>query len=289
MSEQAGLAAAFEMHRKHLQSVAYRMLGSWSEAEDAVQETWLKLGRVDSKEIENMGGWLTTVVSRVCLDQLRSRKSMREDSLEGYLPEIASNQANIGDPEQEAVLADSVGIALLVVLGNLSPAERITFVLHDVFAMPFHEIAPIIGKSDAATRQLGSRARQRIRGAKATSEVDLNLQRDIVQAFLAAAHTGDFDALVSALDPDVVLRDDRQSASSRVTRGAAALAKQISGRAQKAAQLALVNGSVGIIVAPQGKLMYILQFSMHNGKIAEVDLISDPARIRRLELSVLSD
>ncbi|PUA36922.1 RNA polymerase subunit sigma-70 [Paenibacillus elgii] len=289
MNEQVGLANTFEAHRNHLQAVAFRLLGSLSEAEDAVQEAWLRLSRADGKGIENMGGWLTTVVSRICLDMLRSRKSRREESIETHLPDTFTSQENIIDPEQEAVLADSVGIALLVVLGNLNPAERITFVLHDVFAMPFTEIAPIVGKSESATRQLASRARRRIRGAKAMPEADFDHQRNVVQAFLAAAHSGDFDTLVAALDPDVILRDDRQTGSSRVTRGAVSLAKQVSGRAQKAAQLALVNGQVGIIAAPRGRLLYVLQFTVNHGKITEVDLISDPERISQLDLAVLGD
>ncbi|MCP3776305.1 sigma-70 family RNA polymerase sigma factor [Paenibacillus sp. MZ04-78.2] len=289
MNEQVELANTFEAHRNHLQAVAYRLLGSLSEAEDAVQEAWLRLSRADGRSIENMGGWLTTVVSRICLDMLRSRKSRREESIETHLPHTVTSQENIIDPEQEAILADSVGIALLVVLGNLNPAERITFVLHDVFSMPFTEIAPIVGKSESATRQLASRARCRIRGAKAMPEADFDRQCDVVQAFLAAAHSGDFDSLVAALDPDVILRDDRQTGSSRVTRGAVALAKQVAGRAQKAAQLALVNGQVGIIVAPRGRLLYVLKFTMNHGKIAEVDLISDPEGMSQLDLAVLGD
>jgi RNA polymerase sigma-70 factor (ECF subfamily) len=209
--------------------------------------------------------------------------------MEALLPVAFTGQEDRVDPEQEAILADSVGVALLVVLGNLKPAERITFVLHDVFAMPFHEIAPIVGKSEAATRQLASRARHRVREAKVKQEVDLTLQRDVVQAFLAAAHAGDFDALVAALDPQVLLRDDRQTGSSSVTRGAVALANQISGRARKSAQLALVDGKVGIIVAPQGRLLYVLQFAMRHGKITEVDLVSEPERISRLDLAILND
>lgn len=289
MSDQIWLANRFEAHRKHLQAVAYRMLGSLNEAEDAVQESWLRLSRAEASGIENMGGWLTTVVSRICLDMLRSRKSRREESIEAQASDAITSQENIIDPEQEAVLADSVGIALLVVLGNLNPAERITFVLHDVFALPFNEIAPIVGKSEVATRQLASRARQRVRGAKAVGEVELDQQRGVVQAFLAAAHAGDFDTLVAALDPDVILRDDRQTGSARVTRGAVALAQQVSGRAQKAAQLALVNGTVGIIVAPQGKMLYVLKFTMNQGKITEVDLISESERISQLDLALLND
>ncbi|WP_409345363.1 sigma-70 family RNA polymerase sigma factor [Paenibacillus sp. MBLB4367] len=290
MSEYTGLAERFETHRNHLQAVAYRMLGSLSEAEDAVQESWLRLNRSDTSDIGNLGGWLTTVVSRVCLDMLRSRKSRCEESIETALPEKLASNKEGSDPEKEALLAESVGLALLVVLDTLNPAERVTFVLHDIFAMSFTEIAPITGKSEVALRQLASRARRRVQGAGkvAGSLTDLARNRKIIDAFLAAAHAGDFDKLVAALDPDVVLRDDRQTGASRVTRGAIALAKQVSGRAQ-AAQSALVNGSVGVIAAPRGRLAYVLQFTIRNGKITEVDLISDPSRIRRLDLAVLGD
>lgn len=286
-SEHEGLAERFELHRNHLQAVAYRMLGQLSEAEDAVQESWLRLSRADTSDVENWGGWLTTVVSRICLDMLRSRKSRREESIETFLPESLAGDEN-GDPEREALLADSVGLALLVVLGNLNPAERVTFVLHDIFAMSFREIAPIVGKSEMATRQLASRARRRMRGAEKAPDADLASQRELIDAFLAAAHAGDFEALVEALDPDVVLRDDRRVGAFGETRGARALAKQIAGRAQ-AAQTAFVNGTVGIIAAPRGKLLYVLQFAIRHGKIAEVELISDPARLRRLDLALLPD
>jgi RNA polymerase sigma factor (sigma-70 family) len=288
MSEHKALAEQFEAHRDHLKAVAYRMLGSLSEAEDAVQESWLRLNRSDSSGVENLGGWLTTVVSRLCLDMLRSRKSRREESIETHLPETFASHETGSDPEHEALLADSVGLALLVVIDNLNPAERITFVLHDIFGMPFTEIAPIVGKSESAARQLASRARRRVQGAGTTPEADLARQRELIDAFLAAAHAGDFDSLVAALDPDVVLRDDRQKGASRITRGAVSLAQQVSGRAQ-AAQSALVNGSVGVIVAPRGRLLYVLEFTIRNGKIAEIDLISDPARTRQLDLAVLSD
>lgn len=288
MNEQEWLAHTFETHRVHLQTIAYRMLGSLSDAEDAVQETWLRLSRVDARDIENMGGWLTTVVSRVCLDMLRSRKVKREVPMDDHSSDSFNSQEHVIDPEQEALLAEAIGIAMLVVLDHLKPVERIAFVLHDIFEIPFNEIAPIVGKSEAATRQHASRARQRIRGTK-VAEVDLANQRDVVQAFLTAAHAGDFDALVAALDPNVILRDDRQQGASKVTRGAAALAQQISGRAQKAAELALVDGTVGIIVAPHGRLLYVLKFTMFQGKIAEVDLISDPERIHHLKLSVLDN
>ncbi|MDF2715772.1 MAG: sigma-70 family polymerase sigma factor [Paenibacillus sp.] len=285
MSEQVRLAEQFEAHRNHLQAVAYRMLGSLSEAEDAVQESWLRLSRSDTSGVENLGGWLTTVVSRVCLDMLRSRKSRREESMEDHLPEMIASHEDRSDPEQEALLAESVGLALLVVLGNLNPAERVTFVLHDIFAMPFTVIAPIVEKSETAVRQLASRARRRVHGTGSAPEADRAQKRELVDAFLAAAYAGDFDALVAALDPDVVLRDDRQSGVSNATRGARALAKQVSGRAM-AAQSALVNGSVGVIAAPRGRLLYVLSFTIKHGKIAEIDLISDPTRIRELDLAV---
>lgn len=288
MSEQERLAEQFESHRAHLQSVAYRLLGSLSEAEDAVQECWLRLSRSEPNGIENLGGWLTTVVSRVCLDMLRSRKSRREEPMEEYGPDAFVSRESRGDPEREALLADSVGLALLVVLGRLNPAERISFVLHDIFAVPFAEVAPIVGKSEAAVRQLASRARRRVQGAEEAPDAERARQRRLVEAFLAAAHAGDFEALLSALDPDVVLRDDRRTGASRVTRGAESLAEQVSGRAQ-AAQPALVNGSAGVIVAPSGRLLYVLRFTIRQGMIAEVELISDPGRIRRLDLAVWSD
>ncbi|MDF2684330.1 MAG: sigma-70 family polymerase sigma factor [Brevibacillus sp.] len=282
---QEWLAEQFEAHRSHLQGVAYRMLGSLSEAEDAVQESWFRLSRSDTTDLKNLGGWLTTVVSRVCLDMLRTRKARREEAMEAYLTEaIVSDEAR-GNPEQEALMAESVGLAMLVVLGNLNPAERVTFVLHDIFSMPFTEIAPIVGKTEMATRQLASRARRRIHGDGSLLNPDLSRQRELVDAFLAAAYAGDFDTLVATLDPDVVLRDDRQIEAVGVIRGAAALAKQVSGRA-KAAQVAFVNGSIGVIAAPRGKLLYVLQFTIKNGKISEVDLISDSARIRKLDLSI---
>jgi RNA polymerase sigma factor (sigma-70 family) len=288
MNEQEWLAEQFEVQRNHLQLVAYRMLGSLGEAEDAVQEAWLRLSRSNSSEIENLGGWLKTVVSRLCLDMLRSRKSRREDSIETHLPAAFTSYEERSDPEKEALLADSVGLALLVLLGNLNPVERITFVLHDIFTMPFNEIAPIVEKSEAAARQIASRARRRVRGANIAPKAELALQREIVEAFLIAARAGDFETLLAALDPDVVLRDDRQTGMISVTRGARALAEQVSGRAQ-AAQAALVDGSIGVIVAPYGKLLYVLKFTIRQGEICEVDLINDPSRIRQLKLALLGD
>lgn len=278
----------FESYRNHLQALAYRMLGSLTEAEDAVQETWLRLHRSDRSEIENLGGWLTTVLSRICLDMLRSRKAKHEEFMNEALPEVFANSEDRYNPEQEALLAESVGLALLVVIDKLNPAERIAFVLHDIFAMPFNEIAPIVGKSELAARKLASRARQKVRGKEMSSQVDLDRQRILVDAFLAAAYAGDFNSLVAVLDPDVVLRDDRETGTRTETRGALTLAKKVAGRA-KAAQVAIVDGCIGAIVAPNGKLIYVIQFTIKDEKIAEVDLISDAARLEQLDLTILSD
>ncbi|MBT2760537.1 sigma-70 family RNA polymerase sigma factor [Paenibacillus sp. ISL-20] len=278
----------FESYRNHLQAMAYRMLGSLTEAEDAVQESWLRLHRSDRSEIKNLGGWLTTVISRICLDMLRSRKARREEFMDEHLPEIFSNSEDQYNPEQEALLADSVGLALLVVLDKLIPAERIAFVLHDIFAMPFSEIAPIVGKSELAARKLASRARRKVKGKETSSQTDLESQRKLVDAFLAAAYAGDFDSLVSVLDPDVVLRDDRETGARIETRGATALAQKVVGRA-KAAQVALVDGCIGAIAAPGGKLLYVIQFTMKDGKIAEVDLISNSAHLEQLDLTIFGD
>ncbi len=291
MSEQEWLAEQFEANRRHLLAVAYRLLGSWVEAEDAVQESWLRLSRMEPSAIANLGGWLTTVVSRLCLDMLRSRRSRREESMEVHAAraQFASEaDGSASDPEQEALLADSVGIALLVVLGTLNPAERVAFVLHDIFGMPFTEIAPVVGRSEQAARQLASRARRRVQVGKGELDANLAGHRKVVDAFLSAARRGDFDALVAALDPDVVVRDDRKPAPSSVSHGARALAQQIAGRAQ-AAQSALVNGSIGAIAAPGGQLLYVLRFTIRDGLIAEVDLISDRLRIHELDLAVFGE
>jgi len=289
MMERDGLAETFEAHRNHLRAAAYRMLGSLSEAEDAVQECWLRFSRSDTSGVDNLGGWLTTVVSRVCLDMLRARRSRREESLEAQPPgAMAKAGEGSGDPEQEALLADTVGLALLVVLDRLSPAERVAFVLHDAFALPFSEIASVLGRTEAAARQLASRARRRMRSRSERIDSDLARQLELVEAFLAAAHAGDFNALLSVLDPDVVLRDDRRGGAPVTSRGAEALAKQVAGRAQ-AAEAALVDGSVGIVAAPRGRLLYILRMTVRDGKIAEVDLISEPSRISRLDLTALVD
>ena len=292
MDDHDRLAARFEAHRGHLRAVAYRMLGSLSEADDAVQEAWLRLNRSDPSGVENLGGWLTTVVARVCLDMLRARRSRREEPLEARVPgPIVSRRAGT-DPEHEALLADAVGLALLVVLETLAPAERLAFVLHDMFAVPFDEIAPIVGRSPTAARQLASRARRRVRGAATGPDADLARQRDVVDAFLAAARGGDFDALLAVLDPDVVLRADRAAVPSgapREVRGAAAVAKRAALGGARAAQPALVNGAVGVVVAPRGRLLMVLGFTVSRGKIVEIDAIADPERLRRLDLAVLAD
>ncbi|GIP16064.1 DNA-directed RNA polymerase sigma-70 factor [Paenibacillus montaniterrae] len=272
----------FESHRDHLLAVAYRMLGSWTEAEDSVQEAWLRLHRSDQSQIENLGGWLTTVVSRICLDMLRSRKARREEFMDEPLPMDIEDRST---PEQETLMADSVGGALLIVLEKLNPSERIVFVLHDIFAIPFNELASIVGKSEPATRKLASRARQKVRGQERLAQDDLLRQQKLVDAFLAAAYEGDFEALVEALDPEVVLRDDRETGTITETRGAIALAKRVVGRA-KPAQVALVNGSIGAVAAPGGKLHYVVQFTISGGKIAEVDLISSASRLEQLDITL---
>jgi RNA polymerase sigma factor (sigma-70 family) len=292
VDEHEGLAERFEANRSHLLGVAYRMLGSASEAEDAVQEAWLRLSRSDSGSVENLRGWLTTVVGRVCLDMLRSRKSRREESLEVHMPEPIAKRANASDPEQEALLADSVGLALLVVLDTLAPAERLAFVLHDMFAVPFDEIGSIVGRSPAAARQLASRARRRVQGAPAAHGADLIRQRQLVEAFLAALRGGDFEALVAVLDPDVIVRADavaaRPGAPSEV-RGAEIWARQAVASSQRAraARPALVNGTVGVVVAPGGRLFRVLTFTIAGGKIARIDVVGDPERLRQLDLAVL--
>ena len=289
------LAERFEGHRARLRAVAYRMLGSPSEADDAVQEAWLRLGRSGAGGIENLGGWLTAVVARVCLNMLRSRKSRREETLEGPLgeplgarvPDPIVGRADGADPEQEALLADGVGLALLVVLETLTPAERLAFVLHDTFGMPFAEIAPIVGRSPAAARQLASRARRRVRGASPAPETDRARQREVVDAFLAASRGGDFGALLAVLDPDVVLRADNGAAgASRLVRGASAVAEQALTYSRLApfSRPALVNGSAGAVTAPGGVPRAIMGFTVAGGRIVEIDILADPERLRRLDL-----
>jgi RNA polymerase sigma factor (sigma-70 family) len=289
MDEHEWLAEQFEANRTHLRAVAYRMLGSLSEADDAVQESWLHLSRSDTSGVENLGGWLTTVVARVCLDMLRSRESRREEPL-GMPEPIMSSEDGI-DPEHEVLLADSVGLALLVVLDTLNPAERLAFVLHDLFAVPFDEIAPIVGRSPTAARQLASRARRRVQGAATVPDADLTRQREVVDAFLAASRGGDFDALLALLDPDVVLQADRaavHAGASREVRGAPDVARQFSGRAREA-QPALVDGAVGAVWAPGGRPRVVFGFTITRGKIVEIDILADPERLRQLDLAVLDD
>ena len=276
----------FERHRQHLQAVAYRMLGSATEAEDAVQEAWLRLSRADTDEVVNLGGWLTTVVARVSLDMLRSRRARREDYVGSWLPEPVVTIEN--GPEDEAVLADSVGLALLVVLDTLTPAERLAFVLHDMFGMPFDEIAPIVDRSEAATRQLASRARRRVRGATPAMDPDLREQRRVIDAFLAASRAGDFEALLEVLDPDVVFRLDAGGIAPRArppVEGAKAVAAQILERGTPFAAYArpaIVNGNAGVIVIPREKPVAVVGFSVVGGRIAEIDVIADPAKLRGL-------
>jgi RNA polymerase sigma factor (sigma-70 family) len=277
----------FEQHRQHLQAIAYRMLGSASEAEDAVQEAWLRVARADTDGVANLGGWLTTVVARICLDMLRARRARREDYVGSWLPEPVVVTVENG-PEDEAVLADSVGLALLVVLDTLTPAERLAFVLHDMFGMPFDEIAPIVGRSEAATRQLASRARRRVRGAAPAIDPDLREQRRVVDAFLAAARGGDFEALLEVLDPDVVFRLDTGGIVPRArppVEGAEAVAARVLERGSRLAGLArpaIVNGAAGLIVAPGRRPFAVVGFTVVNGRIAEIDVIADPAKLRRL-------
>jgi RNA polymerase sigma-70 factor, ECF subfamily len=288
MAEQEFLAEQFESNRNHLRRVAYRMLGSPTEAEDAVQEAWLRLARSDAGQIGNLGGWLTTVVARVCLDMLRGRKSRREDPMGPDVPEPIVGGA---DPEQDVQMADSVGLALLVVLETLAPAERIAFVLHDMFDLSFEEIAPIVGRSSTAARQLASRARRRVQGADKDIDADVAGQQKVVDAFLAASRNGDFEGLLAVLDPDVVVRADDAAmrlGAARETRGAQAVAKTFMGRAQSA-RSALIDGVVGAVVAPRGQLLLVLDFTIVNGKIVGIDTVADPERIRAIDLSALDE
>jgi RNA polymerase sigma factor (sigma-70 family) len=294
MDEHDWLAERFEDNRGHLRAVAYRMLGSLSEADDAVQEAWLHLSRADTSGVENLGGWLTTVVARVCLDMLRSRSSRREEPLGAHLPDpVVSHQDEL-DPEHEALMAEGVGLALLVVLETLSPAERLAFVLHDTFGVPFEEIAPIVGRSPAAARQLASRARRRVQGAAAVPDADLARQREVVDAFLAAARKGDFDALVAVLDPDVVLRADRgavPAGASVLIRGAETVAEQalIFARLSPFVRPALVNGAAGVVVARDGRPFAVMGFTVRHGRIAEIDILADPERLSRLDLAIADE
>ena len=291
MAEDDWLARRFEEHRTRLRAVAYRMLGSPSEADDAVQEAWLRLSRSDTSGVENLGGWLTTVLARVCLDMLRSRKARREEPLGAQPPEPMGERAGGSDPEAATLLADSVGPALLVILETLAPTERVAFVLHDLFAVPFDEIARIVGRSPAAARQLASRARRRVQGAAAAPDADVDRRREIVDAFLAASRNGDFDALLAVLDPEVVLRADdaavRLGAPGEV-RGAPGVANFLRGRA-RGARRALVDGAAGAVWAPGGTPRVAFVFTVTGAKIAAIDLVAEPARLDELDVVVLTD
>ncbi|MET0608581.1 MAG: RNA polymerase sigma factor SigJ [Gaiellaceae bacterium] len=294
MDERDWLAERFEEQRPRLRAVAYRMLGSVSEADDAVQEAWLRLSRTDTREVENLGAWLTTVVARVSLNLLRSRSSRRETPLGVHVPDPIVDRADGTDPEHEALLADSVGLALLVVLETLSPPERIAFVLHDMFAVPFDEIAPIVDRSPEAARQLASRARRRVQGENAVPDSDLDTQRSVADAFLAAARGGDFEALLAVLDPDVVLRADvgpLPAGGSREVRGA----REVAGQALFFSGLglvlrpALVNGVVGAVSTRDGEPFSVGAFTIRGGKIVAIDILADPERIGRLDLAILDN
>ena len=298
MDEQDWLAQRFEEHRARLRAVAYRMLGSVSEADDAVQDTWLRLSRVDADEVENLGGWLTTVIARVCLNMLRSRRTRKEEPLGPHVPEPIIDPVAGVDPEHEALLADSVGLALLVVLETLAPAERLAFVLHDMFAVPFDQIAPIVDRSPEAARQLASRARRRVQGDAPVGDADPAQQREVAEAFLAAAREGNFDALVALLDPDVVLRADSGPAdagpgrpATLVVRGAA----EVAARALTYARLqlfnrpVLVNGMLGMIAYRDGRPFSVGAITVRGGRIVEMDILADPERISRLDLTAVEE
>jgi RNA polymerase sigma factor (sigma-70 family) len=290
LEEQDWLAERFEENRNHLRAVAYRMLGSMSEADDAVQDAWLRFSRSDPSGVRNLGGWLTTMVACSCLDILRSRRSRREEPLEAHRPEPIGSHADATDPEHEALLADSVGLALQVVLDTLAPAERLAFVLHDIFAVPFDQIAPIVDRSPAAARQLASRARRRVQRAATAPDADLTRQREIVDAFFAAASGGDFDALLAVLDPDIVVRADSAALPAggpTKLRGTAAVARQALAFARwrgRSIRPALVNGAAGVVVVERGRPFAVMDFTVRDRRIVEIDVVADPERLRRLDL-----
>jgi RNA polymerase sigma factor (sigma-70 family) len=294
MAEPDSLTERFEEHRPHMRAVAYRMLGSLSEADDAVQEAWLRLTRSDRGDVENLRGWLTTVVARVSLNMLRSRNSRHEEPIKARMPDPIVDRADGTDPEHEALLADSVGLALLVVLETLNPAERLAFVLHDMFGMPFDEIAPIVDRSSEATRQLASRARRRVQGENPVPDADLDTQREVVDAFLAAARDGDFEALLQVLDPDVVLRADFGAlplGGSREVRGAATVARQALGYSRLGLLMrpALINGAAGLVSTRDGEPFSVGGFTIRDRKIVAMDVLADPQRLRELDLTILDD
>ncbi len=290
MDDQQWLAERFEEHRPRLRAVAYRMLGSLSEADDAVQDAWLRVSRADASEVENLSAWLTTIVARVSLNLLRSRKTRREAPLDVHVPDPVIDPADGTDPEHEALLADSVGLALLVVLETLTPPERLAFVLHDMFGMPFEQIAPIVERSSDAARQLASRARRRVRGATPVPDGDLGAQWEVVEAFMAAARGGDFDALVAVLDPDIVLRaDGGESGLSRHIRGAETVASQAQmfSRLELTHRRALINGTPGFVAMRDGRPFSVAAVTVSGGRIVEIDILADPERLARLDLAVL--
>lgn len=300
MDEHDWLVERFEAERPHLQAMAYRMLGSLPEAEDAVQESWLHLVRADRSQVKNLGAWLTRTVARICLDLLRARKVRREESLEASVLESITREPGLIDPEEEAELADSVGLALLVVLDRLAPAERLAFVLHDIFAIPFEEIALMLQREVPATRQLASRARRRVRGAQTASDADVIRSREVVTAFLTASREGSFETLLALLDPDVVLRADRVAVSRGAAggvageiRGAAAVAKLFTtGRTRFGTRFArpvLVDGTVGVVVAPRGRLLLLVRLMIRGGKIAEIEAVADPAHLHQVRLAAPDD
>lgn len=299
MTEHGGLTEQFEQNRPRLRGVAYRMLGSLSEAEDAVQEAWLRLERTDASGVDNLAGWLTTVVARVCLDMLRARKSRREDALDARAVESGGghdDRATAADPEQEAVLAESVGVALLVVLDTLAPAERLAFVLHDLFGVPFEEIGPVVGRTTEAARQLAHRARRRVRGAPPPSDAGRERQRAVVEAFLRATRAGDIEGLLAVLEPDAEIRIEAAArieappdevGKDRVVRGASAWIGRFvqMSRAQVGVQLAMIDGTVGLVVAPGGRLARVMRFTIAGDKVARIEVLADPARLRALEIA----
>jgi RNA polymerase sigma factor (sigma-70 family) len=293
MGDDQWLVERFEEHRAHLRAVAYRMLGSLSEADDALQEAWLRVSRADTSDVHNMGGWLTTVVGRVCLNMLRSRATRREDPLDAHVPDpIVSRDDRIG-PAEEAMLADSVGLALFVVLEMLPPAERLAFVLHDMFGVPFDEIAPIVGRSTTAARQLASRGRRRVQGAAPAPDSDRARQREVVDAFFAAARHGDFEALVGLLDPEVVLRSDRGAlpGGSVVLQGAEAVASQaiMFAGPRRLVRPALVNGGAGAVITIDSQPIAVMGFTVINGKIISIDSLGDPERLGQIDLGAIED
>ncbi|HVB06498.1 MAG TPA: sigma-70 family RNA polymerase sigma factor [Acidimicrobiales bacterium] len=291
MTDQQWLAERFEEHRPRLRAVAYRMLGSLTEADDAVQDAWLRASRAGAGGVENLAGWLTTIVARVALNMLRSRGARRQQPLDVHLPDPVIDPPGGTDPEHEALLADSVGLALLVVLEALGPAERLAFVLHDMFAVPFDEIAEIVDRSPEATRQLASRARQRVRGSVTVPDADLDVQWRVVDVFLTAARSGDFEALIAVLDPDVVLRADGGIGLSHYVQGAAEVARQASmwRRTGLSVRRALVNGAAGLVSERDGKPFSVGAFTIRNGKIVECDFLVDPARVAQLDLRALDE